>query len=137
MEFGALAQAAGGAYRHNASHNAGTLYHEYGHHIHRHTADFRANAWRAPECQSNRKIATDEGTCDYWAATMLETPHIWAWHHRHDGVVTHRRRLVARKTMADYDPSPEADPHINGTIWPPRSPRARGKPTGWYCGACC
>lgn len=117
MEYGALAQAAGGPYRHNASHNAGTLYHEYGHHINRHTADFRANALRPSARQSNRKIATDEGTCDYWAATMLESPHIWAWHHRHDAGTVHRRSLVSRKTMSDYDAGPDADPHVNGTIW--------------------
>lgn len=117
MEHGALAQAAGRPYRHNASHNAGTLYHEYGHHLNRHTADFRANALRPAERQSNRKIATDEGTCDYWVATMLGTPHIWAWHHRHDSEVVHRRSLVSRKTMAEYDGGPDADPHANGTIW--------------------
>lgn len=117
MEYGALAQAAGRPYRHNASHNAGTLYHEFGHHVQRHTADFRANALRPPERQSNRKIATEEGTCDYWAATMLDTPHIWGWHHRHDGDVVHRRSLSSRKTMADYDFRPNADPHVNGTIW--------------------
>lgn len=114
---GALAEAAGGRYRANASHNAGILYHEYGHHITRHTADFRANALRPPEGQNNRKTAMDEGTCDYWAATMLETPHIWAWHHRHDQGVVHPRSLVSAKTMADYDHSSGADPHENGTIW--------------------
>src|SRR5262249_575289 len=41
-EHGALAEAAGRGYRANASHNAGIIYHEYGHHITRHTADFRA-----------------------------------------------------------------------------------------------
>ncbi len=117
MEYGALAQAAGGRYRHNAAHNAGTLYHEYGHHINRHTADFRANFLRPAQRQSNRKIATDEGTCDYWAATMLETPHIWAWHHRHDFEAVHRRSLTSRKTMENYDFGPDADPHANGTIW--------------------
>ncbi len=117
MKHGALAQTTGAPYLHNASHNAGTLYHEYGHHINRHTADFRANSLRPPQLQSNRKTATDEGTCDYWAAAMLCSPHIWAWHHRHDGRVIHRRSLVSRKSMADYDSRPEADPHGNGTIW--------------------
>jgi Fungalysin metallopeptidase (M36) len=117
MVHGALAQTAGRPYRHNASHNAGTLYHEFGHHLQRHTADFRANDLRPPEQQSNRKIATEEGMCDYWAATMLGTPHIWCWHHRHDREAVHRRSLVSRKTMADFDFTPGADPHINGTIW--------------------
>lgn len=114
---GALVAAAGRRYRANASHNAGILYHEYGHHITRHTADFRANALRRPQRQNNRKTAMDEGTCDYWAAAMLETPHIWAWHRRHDDYEVHPRSLTSRKTMADYDAGRAADPHANGTIW--------------------
>ena len=117
LEHGALVEAAGGRYRANASHNAGILYHEYGHHITRHTADFRANALRPAERQSNCKTAMDEGTCDYWAATMLGTPHIWAWHLRHDDQEVHPRSLTSCKTMANYDPSPGADAHTNGTIW--------------------
>jgi hypothetical protein len=117
LQYGALVEAAGGPYRANASHNAGILYHEYGHHLTRHTADFRANALRSPTRQNNRKVAMDEGTCDYFAATMLGTPHIWAWHLRHDDAVIHPRSLVSSKTMADYDASPAADAHANGTIW--------------------
>jgi hypothetical protein len=117
VEHGALVAAAGGRYRANASHNAGILYHEYGHHLTRHTADFRANALRLPERQNNRKTALDEGFCDYWAATMLQTPHIWSWHRRHDQEDVHPRSLSSSKTMADYDASPGADPHANGTIW--------------------
>jgi hypothetical protein len=117
LQYGALVEAAGGPYRANASHNAGILYHEYGHHLTRHTADFRANALRPPTRQNNRKVAIDEGTCDYWAATMLGTPHIWAWHLRHDDEVIHPRSLSSSKTMADYDTGPRADAHANGTIW--------------------
>ena len=117
LRFGALVEAAGAPYQHNASHNGAILYHEYGHHINRHTADFRANALRPPHLQSNRKIPMDEGTCDYWAAAMLGTPHIWAWHRRHDEQEVHPRSLTSSKTMADYDPTPNADPHLNGTIW--------------------
>jgi hypothetical protein len=117
LQYGALVEAARGPYRANASHNAGILYHEYGHHLTRHTADFRANALRSPTRQNNRKVAMDEGTCDYFAATMLGTPHIWAWHLRHDDEVIHPRSLVSSKTMADYDSSPAADAHANGTIW--------------------
>jgi hypothetical protein len=117
LQYGALVETAGGPYRANASHNAGILYHEYGHHLTRHTADFRANALRPPTRQNNRKLAIDEGTCDYFAATMLGTPHIWAWHLRHDVEVIHPRSLVSSKTMADYDTSPAADAHANGTIW--------------------
>src|SRR6202048_3264712 len=117
LQYGALVEAGGAPYRANASHNAGILYHEYGHHLTRHTADFRANALRSPTRQNNRKVAMDEGTCDYFAATMLGTPHIWAWHLRHDDAVIHPRSLVSSKTMADYDTSPAADAHANGTIW--------------------
>lgn len=117
LDHGALVDAVGGRYRANASHIAGILYHEYGHHITRHTADFRANALRRPNRQNNRKTAMDEGTCDYWAATMLETPHIWAWHRRHDEQEVHPRSLASSKTMADYDSNPGADAHANGTIW--------------------
>lgn len=117
LETGALAQRAGKSYRHNTGHNAGTIYHEYGHHIHRHTADFRANDLRPPDQQSNRKVSMDEGTSDYWAAVMLDSAHIWAWHRRHDEVSAHRRSLTSPITMADYDHSEDADPHVNGTIW--------------------
>jgi poly-gamma-glutamate capsule biosynthesis protein CapA/YwtB (metallophosphatase superfamily) len=112
-----LVQASGRRYRANASHNAGILYHEYGHHLVRHTADLRANALRPPHLQSNRKPALEEAICDYWAATMLGTPHIWCWHQRHDEEVVHPRSLVSPKTMAHFDPRPSADPHGNGTIF--------------------
>jgi poly-gamma-glutamate capsule biosynthesis protein CapA/YwtB (metallophosphatase superfamily) len=114
---GALVRAVGDRYRANASHNAGIIYHEYGHHITRHTADFRANSLKAPRHQNNRKTALDEGTCDYWTAAMLATPHIWAWHRRHDEYEVHPRSLVSRQTMDDFDSGPKADPHSNGTIW--------------------
>lgn len=117
LEHGALVDAAGGRYRANASHNAGILFHEYGHHINRHTADFEANTGRRPDRQSNTKAAIDEGTCDYWAAAMLETPHIWALHQRHDDKVVHARSLVSKKTMSEFDRTPAADPHANGTLW--------------------
>jgi hypothetical protein len=117
LEHGALVEAAGGRYRANASHNAGIIYHEYGHHITRHTADFRANNLVSPDQQNNRKTAMDEGTCDYWAATMLGTPHIWILHRRHDDHEVHIRSLTSGKTMEDYDIRPRADVHANGTIW--------------------
>jgi hypothetical protein len=117
LRDGMLVEAAGHPYWHNASHNAAILYHEYGHHIVRHTADFRANSLRPPNRQSNRKVPMDEGTCDYWAAAMLGTPHIWVWHRRHDDQEVHPRSLTSPKTMADYDSSRTANPHLNGTIW--------------------
>ncbi|RTM07740.1 MAG: hypothetical protein EKK31_10755 [Hyphomicrobiales bacterium] len=117
LDSGALVELAGCSYRANASHNAGIIYHEYGHHICRHTADFMANRLRKPHRQDNRKAAIDEGLCDYWTAAMLETPHIWAFHKRHDDEQRHPRSLASCKTMDDFDPADEADPHLNGTIW--------------------
>lgn len=116
LEHGALVEAAGARYRHIASHNLGTIYHEYGHHITRHTADFRANALLDPAEQSNRKTAVDEAFCDYWAATMLDTPHIWAFHRRHDDREIHDRSLASGASMDEFDRAPNADPHRNGTI---------------------
>ena len=117
LDFGALVEVAGGRYRANASHNAGILYHEYGHHVTRHTADFRANRLRRPGRQDNRKTALDEGTCDYLTAALLGVPHIWALHRRHDAHGIHPRSLASSKTMADFDVGRRADPHSNGTIW--------------------
>lgn len=116
-EAGALAALAGKRYRINASHNPGILYHEYGHHLTRHTADFRANGLRRRDRQSNAKSFLDEGTADYWTAALLGTPHVWAWHRKHDETEIHRRSLASSKTMKDFDPDPGADPHANGTIW--------------------
>jgi hypothetical protein len=117
LEHGALVDMAGGRYRANASHNPGIIYHEYGHHITRHTADLAGNERRAPERQDNRKTALDEGMSDYFAAMMLETPHIWAFHQRHDDEAIHPRSLASPKTMAGYDRGRQADAHGNGTIW--------------------
>ena len=114
---GALARSVGGAYRANASHNPGIIYHEYGHHITSHTADFRANDLRRRDRQSNKKTAIDEGTADYWAAALLGTPHIWFFHHPHDGVTVHPRSLTSDATMRSFARGPGADVHANGTIW--------------------
>ena len=117
LHHGALVEVAASRYRANASHNPGIIYHEYVHHLTRHTADFRANAFRDPLKQDNRKTAMDEGTCDYWTAVMLDTPHIWASHRHHGKKLRHPRSLTSRKTMRDFDHKPKADPHLNGTIW--------------------
>ena len=114
---GALSRSVAGAYRANASHNPGIIYHEYGHHITRHTADFRANRLRRWDKQSNRKTGLDEGTADYWAASLLGTPHIWFFHHAERGATTHHRSLTSESTMQTYSRGPRADPHANGTIW--------------------
>jgi len=115
-DIGALPENAGCKYRCNASHNAGIIYHEYGHHITRHTADFMANRLLAPHRQTNRKSDIDEGISDYWAATMLNSPHIWAWHRKHTKNEFHHRSLSSQKTMNDFDKGENADPHLNGTI---------------------
>src|SRR5215468_2597247 len=116
VRHGALAEV-GGRYRANASHNAGIIYHEYGHHISRHTADFAVNRSCLPDQQKNRKTGLDEAVSDYWAAAMLGTPHIWSWHQRHDEHVVHVRSLASRMTMADLDEWRGADAHSNGTIF--------------------
>lgn len=117
LEHGALFDMAGARYRHNVSHNAGVIYHEYGHHVTRHTADFRANAQARSGLQNNLKTSLDEGYCDYWAATMLDVPHIWVWHRSHLVAPPHARSLTSTRTAADYDHARAADPHANGTIW--------------------
>jgi hypothetical protein len=114
---GALARLVGGPYRANASHNPGIIYHEYGHHITRHTADLAANRLRPRDRQRNRKAALDEGTADYWAASLLGTPHIWFFHQRHDGGALHRRSLSSARTMESYVRGRAGDAHANGTIW--------------------
>lgn len=114
---GALVEAAGYRYRANASHNPGIIYHEYGHHVTRYTADLRGNRLRSTERLDNKKTAIDEGTADYFAASLLDTPHIWAFHHRHDAEYVHPRSLVSARTMSSFDASPGADSHANGTIW--------------------
>ncbi len=117
LRHGALVGCAGGPYRANASHNAGIIYHEYGHHVTRHTVDFCGNALRPPDRQINVKTALDEGTCDYLAASMMQTPHIWAFHQRHDAEHMHPRSLSSALKMSDFNAAPGADPHANGTIW--------------------
>ncbi len=114
---GALARLVGGAYRANASHNPAIIYHEYGHHLCRHTADFRANRLRPRDQQSNAKSALDEGTADYFAAALLGTPHIWFFHHRDDDARPHRRCLTSGRTMRSFVRGPDGDAHANGTIW--------------------
>ena len=130
LVHGALSRSIHKPYRHNAGHNAGIICHEYGHHLNRHTADFRDNAHRPADAQSNRKVAMDEGCCDYWAGVMLQSPYIWAWHRRNDARYVHPRSLTSFKTMADFDRGANADPHSNGTIWAAALWDFRAKVTG-------
>ena len=98
---GWLPRLAGTRYRTTAAHIAGHLYRQYGFHVSRHTADFVANSLQRPSRQNNAKTATASAISDYWAASMLATPHVWCWHHRHDGHVIHPRSLASATTMAD------------------------------------
>lgn len=99
-------------------HNNAIVVHEVGHHVCRHTADFRLNRLRPRDAQVNRKIPLDEGTCDYLAAVMTRTPDIFGWHRGHIPAWQQRRRkLDARWTMAHFDGGLERDPHTDGTVW--------------------
>src|SRR5204863_2291405 len=49
------------SYLRNAAHNPAIVYHEFGHHLCRHTADFRLNAERRPRNQRNGKVGVEEG----------------------------------------------------------------------------
>jgi hypothetical protein len=73
------------SYLRAAAHNPATIYHEYGHHLCRHTADFRLNAERPPAEQRNGKPGLEEGVCDYLAASMLRTGRPYGWYRRERG----------------------------------------------------
>jgi hypothetical protein len=100
------------------AHNAAIVCHEFGHHVTRHTADFRLNRLRPPHAQGNHKTPLDEGTADYLAAVLLDTPDIYGWHRasiassRQD-----RRRLDVVRTMAEFRGGSDQDPHTDGTVW--------------------
>jgi hypothetical protein len=99
------------------AHNLAIIYHEIGHHVVRHTADFRSNHLRPPHAQTNKKIPLDEGTSDLLAAIMLDTPDIYGWHRAAVPTWDRRRRALApRWTMAGYEGG-FSDPHADGTIW--------------------
>ncbi|MCQ4082345.1 hypothetical protein NGB36_17500 [Streptomyces sp. RB6PN25] len=105
-------------YFHAPAHNASIVYHEVGHHICRHTADFRVNSSRPRGEQHNGKVALDEGTADFLAAVLLGTPDIYGWHRGHiPQWDPRRRRLDPRWTMAYLRPGNGGQAHANGTIW--------------------
>jgi hypothetical protein len=110
-------------------------------------------AQRRPACQlqaprgaqANRKVALDEGTSDYLAAILLETPDIYGWHRHHvPSSSPERRRLDGSWTMAAYDGGGTHDPHCDGAIWASALWAARSRlercgvapveSTGWSCG---
>ncbi len=99
------------------SHNLAIVYHEIGHHVCRHTADFRLNRLRPVTQQTNKKIPLDEGTCDLLTAVMLDDPDIYGWHRSAIPSWNRRRReLNPRWTMALFVGG-QSDPHTDGTIW--------------------
>jgi hypothetical protein len=105
-------------YFRSPAHNPAIVCHEVGHHVCRHTADFRLNRLRPPGQQANKKIALDEGTADVITAILLGTPDIYAWQ-RHTVPQTEqrRRKLDPRWTMAHFQGGPHSDPHADGTVW--------------------
>lgn len=98
------------SYLRNAAHNPATVVHEYGHHLCRHTADFRLNAERAPAEQRNGKTGPEEGVCDVLAAVWLGTGHPYGWHRPERGA---RRDPGITRAPAD----PDADAHAVGSHW--------------------
>jgi hypothetical protein len=100
------------------AHNPAIVCHEVGHHVCRHTADFRLNRLRPPEQQTNKKTALDEGTADVITAMMLGTPDIYGWHrHTIPHTERRRRRLDPRWTMVHFQGGPHSDPHDDGMVW--------------------
>ena len=92
--------------------------HEVGHHVCRHTSDFRLNRLRPPRQQTNKKTAVDEGTADVITAILLGTPDIYGWHRCSIPQTEQRRRkLDPRWTMAHFQGGPHSDPHADGTVW--------------------
>ncbi len=100
------------SYLRNAAHNPAIIYHEIGHHLCRHTADFRGNAGRRPDRQRNGKTAVEEGVCDYFAAALLGSGRPYGWYRADRG---QRRDPELRRHAADAaDPG---DPHAVGATW--------------------
>ena len=98
------------------SHIPGIIVHEVGHHIISHTADFRANRERKPNAPSNRKIHLDEGTADYWAAVLLDTPDIFGWQQAARGL-EHRENRDLRGPRTTESVERDRDPHRVGNVW--------------------
>jgi hypothetical protein len=115
---GRLIPLRGGRYLHTASHDPAIILHELGHHLTRHTADFRVNRRRPPRAQANLKTPLDEGTSDYLAAILLDTADIYGWHRAGVPPESPRRRcLAAPWTMAQFVGGHLSDPHTDGSIW--------------------
>lgn len=98
------------SYLRNAAHNPATIIHEYGHHLCRHTADFRLNSERAPAEQRNGKTGPEEGVCDVLAAIRLGTGRPYGWQRPERGA--RRDPGVARAPVDE-----NADAHAVGARW--------------------
>jgi hypothetical protein len=108
---------AGRPYFHAPAHNAAIVYHEVGHHVCRHTADFRLNRLRDPQHQTNRKVALDEGTADYLTAALAGSPDIYGWHRQHIPESDQRRRRLDPQWTMMWFRGGRNDPHADGTVW--------------------
>jgi hypothetical protein len=98
------------SYLRAASHNPATIYHEFAHHLCRHTADLRLNAERPLRRQRNGKPAVEEGLCDYFAAALLGTGRPFGWY------------SIGRGRQRDPEVWPRGDDdvgdlHIEGARW--------------------
>ena len=100
------------AYLRNAAHNPAIVYHEFGHHLCRHTADFRLNAERAGDKQRNGKTGIEEGVSDYFAAALLGSGRPYGWYRADRG----RRRDPELHRHASF-PDDGGDAHGIGAIW--------------------
>ena len=99
------------AYLANAAHNPAIVYHEYGHHLCRYTADLRLNGERRPEEQRNGKTGIEEGVCDYFTAALLGTGRPYGWYRAERGRL---RDPMHPRRISDAD---RGDPHSEGAAW--------------------
>jgi hypothetical protein len=107
------------SYLRSAAHNPATIYHEFGHHLCRHTADFRLNGERVPEAQRNGKTGPEEGVCDYLAASLLGTGRPYGWYRPKRG---ERRDPETSRPPITGD---QEDAHAVGARWAGALWRAR------------
>lgn len=108
------------SYLRNAAHNPAITYHEFGHHLCRHTADFRLNAERAAHEQRNGKTGIEEGVCDYFAAVLLGSGRPYGWYRADRG---RRRDPEFARHASELDG--RRDAHADGAIWAAAWWRAR------------
>ena len=98
------------SYLRNAAHNPAIVYHEFAHHLCRHTADFRCNDERRPDRQRNGKPGVEEGICDYFTAALLGSGRPYGWYRADRG----SRRDVDRPRAAVRT---HHDAHAIGAAW--------------------